>query len=180
LLHPIVIEKNETEKRLVILGGGSIEVWSLDNPDAGRGRAYATLCVDEAAQIGDLKRIWEETLRSQLMFYRGSSWFASTPRGLNFFHELYQRGQNPEYEDFKSWCLPSWANPHIDPEEIEKQRRELSEMSFRQEVCAQFINREGQVFRRIDEALLPEAPPSRYLGPSVSWDGQVFHLIGCD
>ena len=30
---------------------GVLEIWPLDSPDAGRGRAYAALVVDEAAMV---------------------------------------------------------------------------------------------------------------------------------
>ena len=37
-LAPVILEKNEQEKRLVLMGGGVMELWSLDSPDSGRGR----------------------------------------------------------------------------------------------------------------------------------------------
>src|ERR1051326_8265508 len=48
-LRAVVSSVNQQDRRLELQGGGSIEMWSLDSPDAGRGRAYACLVVDEAA-----------------------------------------------------------------------------------------------------------------------------------
>src|SRR5262249_51835364 len=44
-LQPIVRDINQQERRLELRGGGVIEAWSLDSPDAGRGRAYACIVV---------------------------------------------------------------------------------------------------------------------------------------
>jgi len=52
-LQPVT---SEQDRRLVIRGGGSIEMWSLDSPDAGRGRAYALVVIDEASLVMDLER----------------------------------------------------------------------------------------------------------------------------
>src|SRR5215471_1052996 len=48
-LYPVTRDKNEQERRLELRGGGVVEVWSLDSPDSGRGRAYAAAVLDEAA-----------------------------------------------------------------------------------------------------------------------------------
>ena len=54
-LAPVILEKNEQEKRLVLMGSGVMELWSLDSPDSGRGRKYALVVVDEAAMIAALR-----------------------------------------------------------------------------------------------------------------------------
>jgi hypothetical protein len=48
-LYVITTRKSDGEHRLELRGGGVIEAWSLDNPDSGRGRAYACVVIDEAA-----------------------------------------------------------------------------------------------------------------------------------
>ena len=35
---------------------------------------------------------------------------------------LFDRGQDPEREDWASWQMPTGANPYIDPAEIESAR----------------------------------------------------------
>src|SRR5262245_32879525 len=55
MLQPVLTAKNEQEKRIELLGGGSIDCWSLDSPDAARGRKYATIVIDEAAMVPDLE-----------------------------------------------------------------------------------------------------------------------------
>src|SRR5215471_19580095 len=54
-LAPVTRDKSEQEKRLELIGGGVIEFWSLDCPDAARGRKYAVVVIDEAAMIPTLE-----------------------------------------------------------------------------------------------------------------------------
>ena len=65
--------------------GGLVEVWTLENEDAGRGRKYKRAIVDEAAMVAKLKSSWEESIRPTLTDMEGDAWFLSTPKGLNYF-----------------------------------------------------------------------------------------------
>ena len=162
-LKPITVRQNESEHWLQVVGGGMIECWSLDNPDAGRGRAYARIVVDEAALVADLEQAWQQTISPMLADHAGSDWFVSTPRGVaNYFHTLYQHGQDPDKPDWASWQMPTNTNPHIRPEEIEIMRGNLTDLAFAQEVMAQFVSWAGAVFRRITDAVRPMQP-----GPAV-------------
>jgi hypothetical protein len=53
-LYSVIARTTQQERRLELRGGGVLERWSLDSPDAGRGRAYAALVVDEAAMVPNL------------------------------------------------------------------------------------------------------------------------------
>src|SRR5262245_23118333 len=54
-LRPVIAKVNQQERRLELHGGGVVEMWSLDSPDAGRGRAYAAVVIDEAAMVPNLE-----------------------------------------------------------------------------------------------------------------------------
>lgn len=151
-LFPILDKVNVQEKRLQLIGGGSIDMWSLDEPNAARGRKYAHIAIDEAAMIARLGEAWQEVLRPTLADYEGTADFYSTPRGRNFFWQLWQRGQDPVQSDWASWQMPTSANPYIKASEIEAARLELPERVFSQEYLAQFLEDGGSVFRRITEA----------------------------
>jgi len=172
-LAPVIIDKSESEHRLQLTGGGTIEFWSTDAAgDSARGRKYGLAVVDEAALVSNLEQFWQATLRPMLSDLRGGAWFLSTPKGLNYFKTLFDRGQDPEQKHWASWQMPTASNPHISAEEIEDARQDMSEMSFAQEFLATFIAWEGAVFRGILEA----ATAPRNAEPERGHE----YVIGCD
>jgi hypothetical protein len=161
VLEPITVEKSEQQHRIATRSDGSVECWSLDDPDAARGRKYRRIVVDEAALVRDLETVWQASLRPTLSVLGGDAWFLSTPKGLDSFHHFYQLGQDDLQPDWMSWQMPSSASPYITAEEIEAARRELPERIFAQEYLAQFVQLEGAgVFRgvRAVSRLQPRGP----------------------
>jgi hypothetical protein len=149
---PVLTRVDSQQHRLELLGGGVIEMWSLDQPDVARGRKYAEIVVDEAAMVRHLEAAWNAVLRPTLVDERGGAWFLSTPKGLNFFKHLYDRGADPHYPDWAAWQMPTVSNPYIPADEVADSRRTLPERTFAQEFEAVFLEDEGTVFRRIREA----------------------------
>jgi len=160
-LKPITARRNDSEHRLEVYGGGSLDGWSLDNPDSGRGRAYHLLVIDEAAKTGELEEAWQRTLRPMLTDYSGGAWFLSTPRGTaNAFYTLHGYGMDPLKPDWATWQMPSSLNPHLPPGEIETAKEDMSDLAFAQEYLAQFVTWAGSVFRRITDAVRDPAKPT--------------------
>lgn len=138
-LKPVTRKANRTEQRIELITGGKIDFWTLEDPDAGRGRKYHKIVIDEAAHARYLKDAWEQAIAPTLMDFEGHAWFISTPKGLNYFYELFQRGQDPAYPDWASFHMPTSTNPHIKPKEIEDMRQAYPELVFRQECLAEFV-----------------------------------------
>jgi hypothetical protein len=149
IFHPIEKRKNAQERRIEFITGGLIEFWSLDDINAGRGRKYKRIIVDEAAMVKALMDHWQIVLRSTLADYEGDAWFLSTPKGRNAFWQMYQWGQDPKEKEWASWQMPSETNPFIPPREIEAMRLSMPEQIFNQEVLAQFLEDAGGVFRGV-------------------------------
>lgn len=146
---PITVRKLETEHRLELITGGALEMWSLDKDDVARGRKYKLVVIDEAAMVPNLVNAWDLVIRPTLIDLKGSAWFMSTPRGMNGFKMLFDRGQDVLRANWASWQAPTLDNPFISQEEIEEQRRDSHELAFAQEVLAQFVSFEGAVFRNV-------------------------------
>lgn len=147
-LKPVIRKANKTEMRIELITGGRIDFWTLEDQDAGRGRKYARIVIDEAAHARYLKDTWERAIAPTLTDYQGEAWFISTPKGVNFFHELFLRGRCDadvganlcvRPDDWQSFHMPTSVNPHINPAEIEQKRGELPELVFRQEYLAEFV-----------------------------------------
>lgn len=168
-LMPAIARISDTNRLIELKNGSVIEFKSTDRPDSLKGEGLSFLVMDEAALIP--RRAWEESLRPSLADKKGRAIFISTPKGRNWFFELFLRGQDPKYENYFSMQLPTLTNPYIDPEEIEDARLSLPSDVFRQEFEAAFIEDSAGVFRGIRECIEGELeepkPGSVYL---IGWD----------
>lgn len=134
-------EHIKREHRLIItnLAGGESEVRvkSADNEASLLGEALDWLVVDEAARLDE--RVWQHHLAQRLIDRKGWSLLASTPRGQNWFHTEFKRGQKKRDPDCASWSFASWTNPHLDNDAIEAERKRLGPDVFAQEFGGEFI-----------------------------------------
>jgi phage terminase large subunit-like protein len=151
------IQIRQAEHTIEYPSGGEVRVRSADNPDSLRGEGLDLVVLDECAFMKH--ETWTEAIRPALSDRQGKALFISTPKGRGWFWSLYQNGINNE-PDWQSWQLPTAANPFIDKGEIEAAKRDLPEIIFRQEYLAEFVDDQGGVFRRVQEAavLQPSEP----------------------
>jgi phage terminase large subunit-like protein len=161
-LKPVTRLKNESEHRLELITGGVLDFWSLDAPDAIRGRHYARVIVDEAAVVRGLMDAWDMVIRSTLIDLEGDAYFLSTPKGKNDFQKLYDFGQDDAYPEWMSWRFPSAVNPFLPPSELEGMARTMPARAYEQEILARFIDEvSGALWKYalIDANRVPVAPP---------------------
>ncbi len=144
-LAPVTARRSEQEKQLQLISGGSIEFFSLDGPDAIRGKKFKRFIVNEAAFVPNLLDIFNLVIRPTLIDYRGEADFAGTPKGMNGFWQLY----NITDPDWMRWNMSSYANPHIPHSELDALKVTMLERAFQQEIMAQFLEDGGGVFRNI-------------------------------
>jgi hypothetical protein len=149
IFQPVVARASMQERRLELITGGVLEMWSLENQDAARGRKYQRVIIDEAAMVAGLETAWQAAIRPTLTDYEGDAFFLSTPKGHNFFKTLFDYGQDPLRSEWRSWQMPTLANPFIKPAEVEAARLELPERVFRQEYLAEFLAN-GSFFVNVD------------------------------
>jgi hypothetical protein len=84
---------------------------------------------------------------------KGEALLISTPRGQNWFYDVFVRGQDPEQPDYASWHFPTSASPYIDDKEIIEAEHSLPAIVFEQEILAEFVSNAAAVFRVGDSAL---------------------------
>jgi hypothetical protein len=170
LLYPVMHEVNEHEWRLQVVGGGVFECWSLATSSAEtvRGRKYHLVVVDEAALLPSAD-VWHGAIRPLLTDYAGRALFCSTPRGRNWFWNLYLQGLRGG--EWASWRFTSHANIFLPRTEIEAARQGMPERFYKQEYLAEFLDNGGVVFRNVDKVctLTPTDAPESGVVFGVDW-----------
>lgn len=183
VLTPVTVRRNEQEKQLAVVNGGSIDFWSLDNADSIRGRKYKRFIVNEAAFVPNLMDIFNLVIRPTLIDYVGEADFAGTPKGMNSFWQLY----NQMGAEWQRWQMSSYENPHIERSELDSLRATMLERAFMQEIMAEFLEDGGGVFRNVAAAcVLARAEPvkGRQYVIGADWgrsnDATVFSVIDAE
>jgi hypothetical protein len=138
--------------------------------------------VDEAAMARNLQAAWEQAMRPTLADLAGDAWFLSTPKGLNYFYQLYTRAQTDQA--WQSWRMPSDRNPHVPADEIVAMRADSPERVEAQEIDAAFLADGTGVFRGVDAvSRLEPAPPQsgHQYAFGVDWAGagSDFTVLSC-
>ncbi|MFQ3610068.1 MAG: terminase family protein, partial [Fimbriimonadales bacterium] len=133
-----------------------------------RGRKAHLLIVDEAAYVPET--VFREVLMPMVSDTGGRIALVSTPRGRNYFYQLYLQGQTDEG---RVWSLrsPSWHNPLLSPSLLQMQASLMTPRQFQIEYGAEFVDPEGQVFQTdwVDRALLLDLAVEGAVCAGVDW-----------
>ena len=152
---------SHTELRVEFLNGSLIEFKSADNPDNLRGEGLKRVVIDEAARVK--REVFEEVIRPAISDTQGRVLFASTPKGKNWFFDMWTRGQDPLQKEFQSWRFPTSDNPLITQDEVDQAKQSMPIDVFNQEYLAEFLDDAAGVFRNVHKCMgsKPEEPHDR-------------------
>ena len=143
----IVKNNNFSNNEIEFKNGSTILFRSAERYDNIRGLTCDYGIIDEAAFMKD--DAWREAIRPVFAVRGKKVLFISTPKGKNWFYELYQLGRSADNTRYKSYTGSSYETPYISQEEIEDAKRTLPESVFRQEYEANFIDSGGEVFQNL-------------------------------
>jgi len=147
----VIKRTNESDLIIEFYNKSIIEFKSADNPDNLKGDKPKRVVLDECATMKS--EIWTEVIRPSLMDHKGDAVFIGTPKGQNWFADLYYQGEDPLNTEIKSFRFTTYDNPFINHEEVEKAKKEMPERLFRQEIMAEFVDDIGGVFRGVKECV---------------------------
>lgn len=171
----------------IYFGRSAIEFRSASKPESLVAEGLRSLLIDECGTVPE--QAWLESLRPMLADFRAPAWLSGTPKGKNWFHRMFLRGQDPLDGEVASFRWHSRANPFVELEEIQAIERTLPRRTVEQEIWAIFLEGAGDVFRTIQEnigwAVKLFGPtgrcthPTRYLGVDLGQmvDFTVMHGI---
>ena len=172
LIKIVQFEHNKSDLIIQFPNDGSVEFFTGERLDNLRGRKFHFVVVDEASFIPNLEDGWLNSIRPTLTDYKGRALFLSTPRGKNYFYQLYCK-QDQDWESFK---FTTYDNPYIDADEVNDARRQLPEAVFEQEYMANPMenaaNPFGSNFINLCTKPLSQLEPMYYgidLAKSVDW-----------
>lgn len=158
----LLIRKSRTHGLLRFKNGGLIDFWATDdNVRAGRGREYDSVLLDEVGLTKDsefFNEVWSKAIRPTLMTRNGICIAAGTPMGVNENNFAYKVWNEHEKHRFMCHHAPTWGNPFVPEEEIEKARKEYDPRVFKQEIEAEFIDWSGEAFFDIEKLLVNNEP----------------------
>ena len=146
--HPILTRSNLSSNEMEFATGSKVIFRSAERYDNIRGFSIDYAIIDEAAFIR--KEAWEEAIKPTLLVKGKKALFLSTPKGKNWFHDLFQLGKNPDYPQYQCYKGNSYDTPFIQREEIDEARKTLPEGVFKQEYLAEFLDSGGEVFQNIE------------------------------
>lgn len=178
-LAAAIVRKDETRLELEvrnIMGTTSlIQLRGWESIESLRGQKFHFIVVDEVAMMKNFTEKWQEVVIPTLTDTKGEVLFISTPKGFNFFYDLYNRELKDE--SWKSFHFTTYDNPNIDPEEIEKLKNQLTPDRFAQEYMAEFHKTEGLVYKEFDRKkhLYDVLPESDYYITCVGVDFGFIH-----
>lgn len=148
--------KRSKPKHIHLKNDSKIEFRSAGKEDGLIGEGVQSLVIDEASMVSS--HAWKKELRPTLSDTMGNMLAISTPKGQNWFHDYYHRGQSEEkkHQDVESWQAPTYENPHVPDSEVDAARDELPERIFEQEYLARFVDDSGGVFENLHENIVEE------------------------
>ena len=145
---------NESDLSIELINGSKIFLRSADNKDALRGAKYDFIVMDECADINP--DTWYSVLRPTLADTKGHALFIGSPKGRNWFYDLWVQGGATE--DWSSYQYTTIEGGQVDLDEIEAARRDTDVRRFEQEYEAQFVSYEGVIFYAFTEDNVQERP----------------------
>lgn len=154
LAHDPPPETNFDAGRSVILrfkNGTRMEFYSAERPEGMLGAAVDFAVLDEAALMKP--SIWNQVVSPTLIDHLGGALMISTPRGRNWFYQVWLKGQDPEQPDWASWTFKTQDNPTLPPGEADRMAADLPRMEADQEIFAKWLAAGSSVFILEDEVI---------------------------
>lgn len=155
-LLPITISSSQQSGIITVVGGGSLEHWTLNDQHAGRSRKYHTVLIDEAAFAGpEMMDIWRNSIKPTLLDYNGRCIVASNTNGIDqdqwFWKICHGQMEGTVFQEFHA---PSSGNPYLPKEDLVDLEKNEHPLVWKQEYLAEFVDWSGDAFFRIEDLLV--------------------------
>lgn len=143
---------SQSAKQIVFADGGQISVRPAIEPDNMRGETLDYMVLDEAAFFRNGEYVWYSVCVPMVSASRGRVLFTTTPNGRNWLYTLFNKGNDPKDQFYKSWHAPSISSPYQDPVLLKELRKTMPELQWREEFMAEFLADGSGIFSGAEKA----------------------------
>ena len=168
----IVETTNFSNHEIKLKTGSKIYFRSSEREDGLRGYTFDYLFLDEAAY--QTEDAWKRAIQPTALVHGKKCVLFSTPRGKDWFHDMFQMGKDPNYPTHGSVRMEQYDNPYINREEVEAAKRALPDAIFRAEYLGEFLEGESQVFQNFNAnafEMYPRPQGKCYIGVDLAQTG---------
>ena len=134
----LIKRKNGTSYIIESIFGSKLQIFSAESGASLRGQSFHYLICDEfpffKMEQTDGTHLWNDILSPTVKVKGQKCLFVGTPLGKdNIFYTMYKRGLDEEFDDYASILKTIYDDGLIKKEEIERTKRDIPDVSFRQE-----------------------------------------------
>ena len=181
ILPPDIVKScNGSNLTIETIYGSTLSFFSAEQGSSLRGQTFTHVICDEFSffkmEQTDGTHLWYDILSPTLKARGKKCIFVSTPLGKNnILYDMYLRGLSDEYPEYVSILKTIYDDGFVTPEYIEQTKKEIPEISFRQEYMCEWLDDGISFFTgyvdcfNIDK---PQVTNRCYMGLDISGDGQ--------
>ncbi len=154
----LVRRTRESELEIELVNGSLIKV---HGPQSLRGTGLDFAVLDEVAYMP--AELWPEIVRPMLADREGRALLSGTPRGFNFFYDLYHEARSRS--DWAAFHYSTALGGYVSANELALLRSTMDPKLYAQEILASFELQKGRVYHAFsrdlnvtDVPLIPDLP----------------------
>ena len=177
----IVEATNFSNHEIKLKTGSKIYFRSSEREDGLRGYTFDYLFMDEAAY--QTESSYRRAIEPTALVHGKKVVLFSTPRGKDYFHTMYQLGQNPEYPNYASVRMEQGDNPYINQEEVLAAKKVLPDAIYRAEYLGEFLEGESMVFSNFNTNTFHKYPTRQgkvYIGVDLGRESDYTVAVAMD
>lgn len=174
----LIKTQNGSDLYIESIMGSTLHIFSAESGASLRGQSFNYLICDEFPffqfEQTDGTNLWNDILSPTVKVKGRKCIFVGTPLGKdNLFYTMYMRGLDDKYDNYASILKTIYDDGLITQEELENTRRDIPEISFRQEYLCEFLDGALTFFQGYNERFLPfqYSYDKTWIGVDLSGDG---------
>ena len=152
----LVEATNFSNHEIKLKTGSKIYFRSSEREDGLRGYTFDYLFMDEASYQSE--DAYRRAIEPTALVHGKKVVLFSTPRGRDWFYQMYKLGLDSEYANYASVRMEQGDNPYINQEEIAAAKKVLPEAIFRAEYRGEFLEGESMVFTNFGQETFDKYP----------------------